>query len=42
MWTKPAFEEFYKNVKEKGDHNELNVVSKVPAIRFFPISSSNS
>lgn len=28
MWTKPAFEEFYQKLKEKGDHNELNVVAE--------------
>jgi hypothetical protein len=28
MWTKPAFEEFYKELKAGGDHNILNVVSE--------------
>lgn len=28
MWTKPAFEEFYNNLKAKDDHNALNVVAE--------------
>lgn len=28
MWTKPAFEEFYKELKKGADHNVLNVVSE--------------
>ena len=28
MWTKPAFEEFYNKLKEKDDHNAMNVVSE--------------
>eukprot|EP00566_Odontella_aurita_P021504 CAMPEP_0113548848 /NCGR_PEP_ID=MMETSP0015_2-20120614/13112_1 /TAXON_ID=2838 /ORGANISM="Odontella" /LENGTH=219 /DNA_ID=CAMNT_0000449505 /DNA_START=264 /DNA_END=923 /DNA_ORIENTATION=- /assembly_acc=CAM_ASM_000160 len=26
VWTKPAFEEFYNDVKSDGDHNKVNVV----------------
>jgi len=28
MWTKPAFEEFYSEVKRKDDHNAQNVVAE--------------
>jgi len=28
MWTKPAFEAFYKVYEEKGDHNSMNVVKE--------------
>jgi len=28
MWTKPAFAEFYNELKRKDDHNALNVVSE--------------
>ena len=28
LWTKPAFEEFYNNLKEKDDHNSMNVVAE--------------
>jgi hypothetical protein len=28
MWTKPAFKEFYDNLKAKGDHNAQNVVAE--------------
>lgn len=28
MWTKPAFEEFFNELKEKGDHNSQNVVTE--------------
>ena len=28
MWTIPAFEEFYNNLKAKGDHNAQNVVAE--------------
>lgn len=28
MWTKPAFEEFFKGVKATGDHNQENVVKE--------------
>ena len=28
MWTKPAFEEFYKELKKGADHNVLNVVAE--------------
>ena len=28
LWTKPAFEEFYNTLKEKDDHNAMNVVSE--------------
>jgi len=28
MWTKPAFAEFYKGLKAKGDHNAQNVVAE--------------
>lgn len=28
MWTKPAFDEFYKKLRENGDPNALNVVAE--------------
>jgi hypothetical protein len=28
LYTKPAFEEFYSNIKAKGDHNAMNVVAE--------------
>jgi hypothetical protein len=28
MWTKPAFQEFYNELKKKDDHNALNVVAE--------------
>ena len=28
MWTNPAFEEFYNGLKEKDDHNAMNVVAE--------------
>jgi hypothetical protein len=28
LWTKPAFEEFYNELKTKGDNNALNVVAE--------------
>jgi len=28
IWTKPAFEEFYKNYEDLGDHNSMNVVKE--------------
>jgi hypothetical protein len=28
MWTKPAFKEFYNLLKDKDDHNSMNVVSE--------------
>jgi hypothetical protein len=28
LWTKPAFEEFYKELKTSGDNNSLNVVAE--------------
>ena len=28
MWTKPAFAEFYNELKKGGDHNSLNVVAE--------------
>jgi hypothetical protein len=28
MWTKPAFKEFYDTLKDKGDHNAMNVVTE--------------
>mmetsp|Transcript_25907 Transcript_25907/g.29095 ORF Transcript_25907/g.29095 Transcript_25907/m.29095 type:complete len:265 (+) Transcript_25907:85-879(+) len=28
MWTKPAFEEFYRSHEDKGDHNSMNVVKE--------------
>jgi len=28
LWTKPVFEEFYESIKEKGDHNAMNVVTE--------------
>jgi hypothetical protein len=28
MWTKPAFAEFYNLLKEKDDHNSMNVISE--------------
>eukprot|EP00560_Eucampia_antarctica_P008538 CAMPEP_0197823720 /NCGR_PEP_ID=MMETSP1437-20131217/1041_1 /TAXON_ID=49252 ORGANISM="Eucampia antarctica, Strain CCMP1452" /NCGR_SAMPLE_ID=MMETSP1437 /ASSEMBLY_ACC=CAM_ASM_001096 /LENGTH=219 /DNA_ID=CAMNT_0043423027 /DNA_START=212 /DNA_END=871 /DNA_ORIENTATION=+ len=28
LWTKPVFAEFYEGIKEKGDHNSMNVVAE--------------
>jgi hypothetical protein len=28
MWTKPAFEAFYEELKKQGDHNAMNVVAE--------------
>lgn len=28
LWTKPAFEELYNGLKEKGDHNSMNVITE--------------
>ena len=28
LWTKPAFQEFYENLKSKGDNNAINVVNE--------------
>ena len=28
LWTKPAFADFYNNLKEKDDHNSMNVVAE--------------
>jgi hypothetical protein len=28
IWTKPAFKEFYEELKEKDDHNSMNVISE--------------